>query len=721
MNETIRINIDIDNRPIRDLERAINDLRNTLQGLSGELSSSGSTFNGLESAIGITLGTLALFGTSTRQTKKHLTTFTDNLTTAKIATGAFKGAIGLFGIALKALPVVAVVGALGWLANALFSSRNASNEAEEALQSLSEELEANRRAHDQNIQSIQTRNQVTRDAIGTMEKLSDAEYRSVGDKNRLRIATDQVNQSLSDNATRAQGAAVTLERYNAEVGNANEALETHHERISNNISAYTYQAGALEVMEGHLNEIIRYQQDSHETGLLIEELQPAYDAASEAVERYREEMNEINAATMEAYDIYQGFNPELDAAIARYEAAQAELDGVNYYMDQHNMVVANAEERISELEAAYAVAFTEMFMHVQEHGLTLGALNDTQLEVVDRAVGYWERYADLSGEMFRRVGQQNAMSLDEILANQEANAAATEAWQNNLALLYEMYGAEVAQHFSDMGEAGMHTVAEMAAEIEANYRCMTTGTLMSLDDMVEGSESRATQIVNNLESAGELADRGLNTRFADACDYFLSLVGNLGRETNTTLQQDFNAANFAPFGEAIPEGVMEGIERGSIRSLVALAAWADELGLCFETILGINSPSRVFMGYGENIVEGLCKGIEALQDRPTRDLERLATAMERVYTNSSRNYQNIGRDIMRGLNQGLLNGENQVMNTANRIANNIARTMRQALQINSPSRVMREQIGRHIPAGMVQVSPSTPMARSTVSTSLVRI
>ena len=34
------------------------------------------------------------------------------------------------------------------------------------------------------------------------------------------------------------------------------------------------------------------------------------------------------------------------------------------------------------------------------------------------------------------------------------------------------------------------------------------------------------------------------------------------------------------------------------------------------------------------------------------------------------------------------------------IADNISRTMQQALQINSPSRVMREQIGRQIPAGV---------------------
>jgi|GEM_PF-2434874 len=58
-----------------------------------------------------------------------------------------------------------------------------------------------------------------------------------------------------------------------------------------------------------------------------------------------------------------------------------------------------------------------------------------------------------------------------------------------------------------------------------------------------------------------------------------------------------------------------------------------------------------------------------------------------------------GLNAMRGLNQGLLNGRAQVMNTARNIANDVAKTMRQALDINSPSRVMME-IGKFAGEGL---------------------
>jgi phage-related protein len=113
-----------------------------------------------------------------------------------------------------------------------------------------------------------------------------------------------------------------------------------------------------------------------------------------------------------------------------------------------------------------------------------------------------------------------------------------------------------------------------------------------------------------------------------------------------------------------------------------------------------NSPSRVFVRSGENIVQGLINGLDNLQHQPSERLRDVVTQMLREVQSTPSQFTQIGQQIMQGLNQGLLMGEGQVMQTANRIANNIARTMRQALQINSPSRVMREQIGRHIPGGI---------------------
>ena len=338
--------------------------------------------------------------------------------------------------------------------------------------------------------------------------------------------------------------------------------------------------------------------------------------------------------------------------------------------------------------------------YMQIHGISYDMLTETQQAFVDRGVGYWQMYADMGSEMFREIGQANQLSLEEALANQDANYEATKAWHENLQVLYQRYGAEVYQHFFDMGEDGMHLTGEMADNVRENYRLMADGTYECLGQMEDGSYAFATQLVNNMERGGDLASTIMVDKLGEGSELVVAAMADLAQEAPETLRQGFEAANFPQMGERICEGIVEGIRNGELRAFVQLALLAEELGICFETALGINSPSRVFMEYGGNIIDGLCKGLEDNQDQVTSTLETLNTAMERVYNRSDRTFQNIGRDIINGLNQGLLNRENTVMSTVRRIANNITREMQSALQINSPSRVMREGIGRFIPEGV---------------------
>jgi hypothetical protein len=181
--------------------------------------------------------------------------------------------------------------------------------------------------------------------------------------------------------------------------------------------------------------------------------------------------------------------------------------------------------------------------------------------------------------------------------------------------------------------------------------------------------------------------------------YILPIVEGLVGDTGSSLEARIQR-EFPKNGEAIPSGLIEGARNGNPLAIAMVKTLAEDLGLCFKDVMDINSPSGVFMDYGRGIVQGLCRGLKALKSQPVTNLQTLATSMQRVYNTTTHDYITIGRDIMTGLNQGLLNGESALMSTANRIANNITRTMRNALDINSPSRVMREQIGRQIPAGV---------------------
>ncbi|HAT1684418.1 TPA: phage tail tape measure protein [Klebsiella oxytoca] len=68
-------------------------------------------------------------------------------------------------------------------------------------------------------------------------------------------------------------------------------------------------------------------------------------------------------------------------------------------------------------------------------------------------------------------------------------------------------------------------------------------------------------------------------------------------------------ANFTDFGKNIINGLVNGIKNTWEATKNTVSDLADGVTNYFKEKLGIHSPSRVFMGYGDNIVQGLTIGI----------------------------------------------------------------------------------------------------------------
>lgn len=68
-------------------------------------------------------------------------------------------------------------------------------------------------------------------------------------------------------------------------------------------------------------------------------------------------------------------------------------------------------------------------------------------------------------------------------------------------------------------------------------------------------------------------------------------------------------ANFAAFGSAIVTGLVNGVKARIGSALDTMSGFAKSVKDRFAATLGIKSPSRVFMGFGDNIVQGTALGI----------------------------------------------------------------------------------------------------------------
>lgn len=88
--------------------------------------------------------------------------------------------------------------------------------------------------------------------------------------------------------------------------------------------------------------------------------------------------------------------------------------------------------------------------------------------------------------------------------------------------------------------------------------------------------------------------------------------------------------------------------------------------------------------------------LDVLQSDWTKSIQKLVSGTEKELDS----LKGVGANAIKGLEEGMLSMEDGLMATANRIANSIRSTIQSALQINSPSRLMRDEVGKNIIRGI---------------------
>ena len=83
-------------------------------------------------------------------------------------------------------------------------------------------------------------------------------------------------------------------------------------------------------------------------------------------------------------------------------------------------------------------------------------------------------------------------------------------------------------------------------------------------------------------------------------------------------------------------------------------------------------------------------------------LRSVLTAALQAGGDTAPRFEGIGRNVISGIIAGIRGTASSLWSTLRAVADNILTTLRSALDIRSPSRVMRDEIGRQIGAGIAQ-------------------
>lgn len=621
----------------------------------------------------------------------------------------------------------------------------------QSTENLTDSIDNTSETYKQNQREIKSTAEANRDLIGRIEELSEKENKSAEDKLLLNGYINRLNESVD---------GLNLS-YNEESGALSESSEKLRERIGL-IEEETSFNDALERQNEITQELIEIDLQRKETNELIAEANVLRDEGSITNKDYKdtiEKLEEQEELLIETEGRLKEENAELTEQIE--VSAKAQAEAVNESTESMMIDFAN-------LEGAQKEAFDNM--------------TTTYEELVDSATN-----------AFDKLDTETEHTMDSMIETLEHNQEVVERWGENQASLMEWAGKNgydnLIPYIENMG-------IDSAAELEI----MANATDEEMTAFAEALGSGA-------EIGGESFKTSLGNEFDEAIDQMIDFVD----DSSSTMRQRMESAGFDKIGEAIPEGVVGGVEKGTPNVEKATGDMADSATDAAKSALGVQSPSTVFKTIGTNITEGLVLGINAGKSKVVqaiqrmfrqvetsstqsfnnitrsydsainqidRSLSRLPNITQKSMTNMSstikaasaaqisalktltqnydREVDNIGRSLnelpgkaqksmqnmnsrlksgsntnaqvmtklsrdlispfnslnpsfrsiganaMSGLNSGLNAGRNRVMSTARSIANSVAATMRSSLRIQSPSRVMKDDVGRWIPEGIAE-------------------
>lgn len=246
------------------------------------------------------------------------------------------------------------------------------------------------------------------------------------------------------------------------------------------------------------------------------------------------------------------------------------------------------------------------------------------------------------------------------------------------------------------------------ADIEKLARVLfnfITDSINAVSDFLAGTDSYqlgqdlvdfAIRAVTSVDWAGlaQAIGRFFGEAFIEALDFMGGLVSRIADYFEKKVAE-------GPF-DNVGLNIVYGIYYGIQDAITNVASWIVENVFNpfingFKSAFGINSPSTVMAEQGGYIIAGLKKGITDAISSVTETTKKILSAIKSAFDNFSL------FDIGKNLIQGLINGVNNMIETAKNAVANVGNAVidkvKNVLGIHSPSTVFAE-IGGYIDQGL---------------------
>ncbi|HET3111519.1 phage minor tail protein [Streptococcus pneumoniae] len=585
---------------------------------------------------GVLTGSISLQTAATIAATAATTAFKAGLTAFKAALTALTGPIGLV-VAGVGLAVGALVGLWQWLTAESEETKRLKSEQEELVKSTDQLTDSVK-------QSAKERQKNLESVKGNTES-----YQKLADE------IVQLSQKTNKTAADKKNLKKKIDALNASVSGLNLVYDKNTDSLSHNNDQIKARISAMEAestWETSQKNLLDIEQKRAEIGEQLKKI-------AEQRKKWNEESNVSDSVRKERL---QELNDK-----------ETELKNTQTELQTEYEKTSQVQQAASEAMAAAAENGSNRQVVAYEN------MSKSQQKAIDDMRTKYNELLETTTNMFEQIKYKSAVSVDEMIANLQKNQEAVNNWATNL-----------------------NTLAERGVNegILAKLQAMGPQGGLYVQELVNASDEKLATLNEVFTQGGESAMNGLTAGMDTGALGITDKIKGIVQSQVSSLQEEIAAADFSSLGQEIPNGVSQGIEQGASTAGESSKNMANDIKESFTSEMDINSPSRVFNEYGGFITTGLAEGVDKGTNQPVSSVTNLANQIKKPFDSLQSDFTYIGEMAMSGLNAGLWSGSGSVMATANSIAERVKATIKSALDIHSPSRAMRDEVGRFIPQGI---------------------
>lgn len=625
----------------------------------------------------------------------------------KFSAALLANPVGAVAVALTALTAAAV--AFGAVMKDRTSesvkNRKAIDQCKDSYDELKDSMEEHAKERKESIKSAKTEAATYQNLADKLYDLADKTNKTASDKAQMNTIVDQLNGAMPELGLSIDETTGALNREKSAVDSvidsmkqqalANAYQEQANKAASDLAEAQIQLSEAEEVLNDlrsqavkKINEHNAAVQDGMES---VQEMASSYAAAGEPVDKYALQLNALNGQIKEQKEVVAGLQGTTSEADERYNKIAEKAYEYKTAVEESNQGVSDsATEMSDEVKQAY---------------------EDMKTSIQNSLEGATDAFKKFSG------GEE--IDKGKIIENLESQAKGVEEWGQNLKALAGRAGEGMTKELYDylvkLGPQSANLVKSFTQMTSDELQDAATAFSQAGGELSEGITSELATASANWENAGqEIAQKAGEAGEKSGKEH--TEKAKSGIESGQKEVTEAAKKGGEEAGKESQKATADGIQQNS--GQVSQAA-SSSIRKAEDAALGYYNG---FYNVGANLMRGTVAGMTA--NSPA--VEEAARAAVRNAVTGAKKEGNIkspsrvmrdevGKMLAAGMAVGIDEGSGDVEKSARNLAKVSVDATKNELGIHSPSKVFKDEIGKHIVGGVIKgIEAEVPKLKKTM-------